>query len=169
MQLKLQEISLDMKSSYLNFTNEWKEKEEEIIPFSARLNNTDFEQFVSDIKLMETSAPTPFVNATTLVLTLDSKIIGAINIRHTLNDYLLRFGGHIGYGISPSARGNGYAKIMVQMAYPILTKLGIKKVLFICEENNIASIKIIEGLGGIFENEIIDPSGTKLKRYWVEL
>ena len=35
---------------------------------------------------------------------LDNKIVGIINIRHELNDYLYQFGGHIGYSILPSER-----------------------------------------------------------------
>ena len=36
-------------------------------------------------------------------------LLGAVNIRHCLNDYLLKYGGHIGDGIRPSERGKGYA------------------------------------------------------------
>jgi predicted acetyltransferase len=169
MELKLQEISLQMEQAYVDFANEWKEQKEEIIPFSASLNGNNFEQFVTETKLMTTNAPTPFVNATTLFLTLGDKIVGAINIRHSLNEYLLNFGGHIGYGICPSERGNGYAKAMVEMTYPFLRKLELKSVLVICENNNIASIKTVESLGGIMENKVTDRSGTRLRRYWMEL
>ena len=39
-----------------------------------------------------------------------NKMVGAINVRHKLNDYLLNYGGHIGDGIRPSERKKGYDK-----------------------------------------------------------
>ena len=41
----------------------------------------------------------------------DNKIVGSINIRWNLNDAMLNFGGHIGYGIRPTERRKGYNKI----------------------------------------------------------
>lgn len=32
-------------------------------------------------------------------------VIGTISLRHELNDYLRREGGHIGYGVRPTASG----------------------------------------------------------------
>ena len=37
------------------------------------------------------------------------RLLGAVNIRHYLNDSLLKEGGHIGDGIRPSERRKGYA------------------------------------------------------------
>ena len=39
-----------------------------------------------------------------------------MNIRHYLNGYLLREGGHIGDGIRPSERRKGYAAAMIRLA-----------------------------------------------------
>src|SRR5437899_7074529 len=38
-----------------------------------------------------------------------STYLGAITLRHALNEKLLEGGGHIGYGVRPSARGRGLA------------------------------------------------------------
>lgn len=46
----------------------------------------------------------------------DNRILGIINIRHALNDYLLTYGGHIGYSIRPSERQKGYGKIQLLLA-----------------------------------------------------
>ena len=43
-------------------------------------------------------------------------MVGAVNIRHDLNDYLLKYGGHIGDGIRPSERRKGYATEMIRLA-----------------------------------------------------
>ena len=47
------------------------------------------------------------------VSTNDGRLIGMIDIRHRLNDYLLNFGGHIGYSIRKSERMQGYATVFI--------------------------------------------------------
>ena len=96
-------------------------------------------------------------------------LLGAVNIRHYLNDYLLKYGGHIGDGIRPSERGKGYGTEMIRLALIECEKLGINKVLMVCDKDNIASAKTIINNGGILENEIIDDDGDINQRYWIEL
>ena len=57
----------------------------------------------------------------------DNKIVGMINIRLCLNEFLSKFGGHIGYGIKPTERRQGYAKIQLYLTLIEATKLGIDK------------------------------------------
>ena len=45
-----------------------------------------------------------------------NRLLGAVNIRHYLNERLLKDGGHIGDGIRPSERGKGYGTEMVRLA-----------------------------------------------------
>lgn len=96
-------------------------------------------------------------------------LLGAVNIRHSLNDYLLQFGGHIGDGIRPSERGKGYATEMIRLALIECKKLGIEKVLMICNKSNIASAKTIIKNGGVLENEFVDENGEVNQRYWIAL
>jgi len=95
--------------------------------------------------------------------------LGAINIRHYLNDYLFREGGHIGDGIRPSERRKGYATKMIALAIPECKKLGINKILLTCDKDNIGSAKSIINNGGIFEKDFIDSDGTIESRYWIEV
>lgn len=110
--------------------------------------------------------------ATTLLLIRkeDKKILGTFDIRHTLNDYLFNFGGHIGYSIRPSERQKGYAKqgLMQTLEY-CRSELNLREVLLICLADNVASKKTIEACGGIFEKEFIDDDGLKNLRYWITL
>lgn len=169
MAFELKKITLNREQAYLSFAQEWADSGEEIIPFSARLNDRNYKEFVEETKEIETDARSGLVNATTLFLTCADEIIGAINIRYTLNEYLLNFGGHIGYGIRPSKRGYGYAKAMLQMIYPFLKESGLDQVLITCTSDNIASVKTIEGCGGKFENEVIDESNLVFRRYWLSI
>ena len=75
-------------------------------------------------------------------------MVGAVNIRHKLNEYLLQYGGHIGDGIRPGERGKGYATRMIGLALEECKKLGIRKVLMVCDKENIGSAKSILKNGG---------------------
>ena len=94
--------------------------------------------------------------------------VGAVNIRHVLNDALFKAGGHIGDGIRPSERRKGYATAMIALALEECKKLGIKKVLMTCDKNNIGSAKSIISNGGVLENEI-EEDGHIEQRYWIQL
>lgn len=95
--------------------------------------------------------------------------VGAVNIRHYLNDDLLYTGGHIGDGIRPSERFKGYGTKMLSLALGECKKLGINKVLICCDKDNIPSAKTIIRNGGILENEVIDENNKLVQRYWINL
>lgn len=104
------------------------------------------------------------------VRTSDDKLVGMIDIRHTLNDYLLKFGGHIGYSVRRSEWNQGYAKEMLRQSLVFCQKLGLEKVLVTCDKTNPASAKVIQFNGGILENELVDESdGEIVQRYWIAL
>ena len=96
-------------------------------------------------------------------------LLGAVNIRHYLSDYLLQYGGHIGDGIRPSERRKGYATEMIRLALIECKKLGIDRVLMVCDKTNIGSAKSIIKNGGVLENEFSDEDGKINQRYWIDL
>lgn len=79
--------------------------------------------------------------------------LGRIAVRHRLTPRLLEWGGHIGYDVRPSARRRGHATAMLHAALPIAGRLGIDRVLVTCDPDNIASRKVINACGGVFEDE----------------
>lgn len=100
----------------------------------------------------------------------DDKVVGMIDIRHTLNDYLLKFGGHIGYSVRRSEWNQGYAKEMLHQALEVCRTLALEKVLLTCDKANPASAKVIQFNGGRLENELLDESdGEIVQRYWITL
>lgn len=94
--------------------------------------------------------------------------VGAVNIRHYLNDRLLLDGGHIGDGVRPSERRKGFATEMIRLALEECKKLGITKVLMVCDKDNIGSAKSIIKNNGVLENEIL-VDGVIEQRYWIDI
>ncbi|MBQ6066258.1 MAG: GNAT family N-acetyltransferase [Clostridia bacterium] len=97
------------------------------------------------------------------------RLLGAVNIRHCLNDALMVTGGHIGDGIRPTERRKGYGTELVRLALLECKKLGIDRVLMTCDRNNIASAKTIVKNGGVLENEGVNDEGIVEQRYWITL
>ena len=95
--------------------------------------------------------------------------VGAVNIRHCLDEGLLHSGGHIGDGIRPSERRKGYATAMIALALKECKKLGIERVLMCCRKDNIGSAKSIINNGGVLENEVLDEDDVLTQRYWIDL
>ncbi|MGN9906909.1 GNAT family N-acetyltransferase [Phytohabitans sp. LJ34] len=94
--------------------------------------------------------------------------LGAISLRHRLNDFLLRAGGHIGYGVRPSARGRGLATWALGAVLGHARARGIDRVLISCTVDNTASARVIERHGGVAEDERDSELG-RIRRYWIDL
>ena len=99
----------------------------------------------------------------------DKKIIGTIDIRHELNEFLREFGGHIGFGVRPTERGKGYATEILRLGLEYCKMLGLEKVMVACYKENIPSAKTILKNGGILEKEFIHDDGNEVQVYWINL
>lgn len=98
-----------------------------------------------------------------------SRVVGRVSIKHALSEFLERFGGQIGYVVVPEFRRRGYATSMLRLSVQLARqKLGMRRILLTCRNENIASIRTIEKNGGALENIITGPDGiTSLRRYWI--
>ena len=86
-----------------------------------------------------------------------NQVVGILNLRLELNNYLLQYGGH-----------KGYATAMLAQSLPLARSFGLEKVLVTCDEKNLASAKVIEKNGGQLEDIRIDPTdGSSTRRYWL--
>jgi predicted acetyltransferase len=103
-----------------------------------------------------------WVRCTNLWWVDGGEYVGRMSIRHELNDWLREVGGHIGYDVRRSRRGEGHATAMLAAALPILGDLGVEQALLTCDEDNVASRRVIEHNGGVLE----DVRRGKL-RFWV--
>jgi len=169
--IKLIKPNNSFKNNYLDMISEWKEYGEELIPWSLNLDTDDFDSLVESLNGYSDGIGLPdgFVPCTTLwLVNNDNRVLGAIEIRHKLNDYLSFRGGHIGYGIRPSERKKGYASYMLSMSLQQCKSIGLSKILITCLKNNIGSVRTIIKNGGILESEDID-NGEIFQRYWINL
>jgi predicted acetyltransferase len=94
------------------------------------------------------------------------RVLGGIALRHELNERLLREGGHIGYGVRPSARRQGMASWALAKMLAEAKKIGLERVLLVCADENVASARTIERCGGILEDVLHTEQGP-LRRYWI--
>lgn len=170
MAIKLIRLTNKYKSQLFEMMDEWKVlAPDEHTPWAIFKNDYhDFPYYLDNLDNKE--AKEGKVPDTVLFAYDEDRdiFVGAVNIRHYLNEGLLATGGHIGDGIRPSERGKGYGNLIVSLALEECRKLGINKVLMTCDKNNVASSKTIINNGGILENEVSD-NGEIVQRYWIDL
>lgn len=142
------------------------------VRFRELYNEDTFDDYVERIKGFSKGVrmQAGYVPESTYWLVEGDEYIGRVSIRHELNDKLFKIGGHIGYDIRPSKRLRGYGTEILRLGLEKAKELGIKKVLITCDKDNIASKKIIESNGGVFENEYETGDGEPNKlRYWIDI
>jgi predicted acetyltransferase len=98
----------------------------------------------------------------------DNKIIGSIQLRHSLTPDLEKHGGHIGYGIRPSERRKGYGKQQLLLILDIARNMKVSKVMISCDKDNIPSSKTALSCGGVLTYENIY-EGKEQHIYWIDL
>jgi predicted acetyltransferase len=169
MNIKLVKLSHEYKQHLVDMMDEWLAVEQDFSPYMIRRNDHhDFDHYLENLEIKEETVDR-VPDSTFFCLDLDRNIfVGAINIRHYLNQNLLITGGHIGDGVRPSERRKGYATNMIKLGLVECRKLGIKRVLITCDKTNIGSAKSIINNGGVLENEVIE-DGVVEQRYWITL
>lgn len=101
----------------------------------------------------------------------DGEVIGFLSFRHELNAFLREIGGHIGYAVRASRRRQGYAAAALRLGLDRAREIGLERVLITCDDDNVASYRTIEGVGGVLQDVRLLPEhgDVALRRYWVEL
>lgn len=163
-----------MENIYLKFpTIDDKQEYQDYIKEIDNIDNFNYEEWLK--KLIFSSKQTETIDGrvprTVYFLTDGKTIYAQISIRYTLDDpKLSKFGGHIGYNVRPKYRKMGYGTKMLQLCLEKCKDIGLKSIMISCIKDNIASAKIIEKNGGIFEKEIYDAEeDATFKIYWIKL
>jgi predicted acetyltransferase len=161
--------NINFKNEYLDMIDEWKLHKEEMIPWSLNFDTSNFQSMIEKLEGYSKGIGMQegYVECSTYWLIKENnKVLGAIDIRHRLNDNLLFRGGHIGYGIRPSERKKGYATIMLREALKECKSMKIPRVLITCSKDNLGSARTIINNGGILDSEAVD-NGELFQRYWI--
>ena len=126
MNIKLVKLTPEYRPQLEDMMGEWLAAEQDFSPYAIRKNDYhDFEHYLAHLECTG-EEPGLVPDSVFFCLDLDRNIfVGAVNIRHYLNDYLLQYGGHIGDGIRPSERRKGYATAMIRLALEECRKLGV--------------------------------------------
>lgn len=126
----------------------------------------EFERFVANRlgdEQPDSPRPTGWVPCTYLWMVQDDAYVGAVSLRHNLdNPFLAELGGHIGYSVRPSMRRRGHATDALRHTVALAADRGIEQVLVTCDEGNVASARTIESCGGEYED-----TRQGKRRYWI--
>lgn len=96
----------------------------------------------------------------------DDRIIGMINIRLALNDFLRNEAGHIGYCIRPTERRKGYGTELLRAGIAVCRRMDIKEVIVSCDKVNLGSAGVIRNCAGVLEAELYSETfGEIIQRY----
>lgn len=167
--IKLVKLSHEYKAQLCDMMEEWLGEEQDFSPYAIRKNDYhDFDTYMEKLEVKD-SENGLVPESVFFCLDLDkNRFVGAVAIRHYLNERNCRGGGHIGDGIRPSERRKGYATAMIGLALCECRKMGINKVLMTCDKTNIGSAKSIMNNGGVFEYEFEENAEVE-QRYWITL
>lgn len=119
MNVSLLTPTIDLQEEYLDFYNEWKDSSETMIPWVITKDPSNFPAMVQELLDAHNgiNLPDSWVPDSTYWLVTDhNRIVGVVNIRHSLTEHLFNAGGHIGYGIRPSERRKGYATKLLALS-----------------------------------------------------
>ena len=160
--ISLQLPSVQFKDSYIQNLKEfqWEYPERGI---SWRWLE-DFDQYLAYCKSERerTEIVGDLVPQTTYWIILDNEIaVGKFTIRYQLTEKLKWLGGHFGYEVRKSYRKKGIAKEAMRLGLEIFKESGIKTGIVTCDDDNLGSIRVLEGNGGVLES-------TYERKNWVK-
>lgn len=153
MMLKLVRPTLDMKEAALNFKQEFLDNGEKVINGSEMLDNMDsYEKWLESVtrnQFSDTVNPEWVVTDTFFAVDGNERIVGIIDLRHTLNEFLKDFG-NSGYSVRPSERKKGYATKMLSLVKSVAKQAGMTQLQLSVERDNEPSVKTIVNNGGVY-------------------
>ncbi|MEQ8157004.1 MAG: GNAT family N-acetyltransferase [Clostridiaceae bacterium] len=163
----------ELNNAAMEYKQEHLENEEKVLHGSSLLDQLPYDEWLELVKNNSSvkTVTSDWVPASTFfaVRKSDNKIVGMIDIRHCLNDFLKNYGGHIGYGVRPSERCKGYASQMLQLGLEYCKTMGLDKVMLSCYEDNEASRKTIVKCGGVLEREFVYSDGKTVQVFWITI
>lgn len=169
--IKLVGINEIEEKQFKEYLESWRNMNERITPSSCEMKSLTFDKWRKEQLLLQKSETLPqgIVRAESLFLIEDNGyILGVINLRYAMTEELLKFGGHMSFGVRPEERRKGYGFIMIKLALNTLRANGINRALITVTRENKAAKNIIRKIGGCLENAY-ESAGNVIDRYWISL
>lgn len=169
--VRLVKPSSEYKEEYLDFHKEWKSSGEDMIPWVIKKDPSDFNEMIQSLLDAEKGKNLPqgwVPDSTFWSVEENNRVLGVVNIRHSLTENLMNSGGHVGYGIRPSERKKGYATKLLSLSLEKTKELGIDATLVVCDKWNEASKRTILNNGGISDKDFIEEDGNVILRFWIK-
>lgn len=171
--LRLELPSKRLKDSYLSLVSEFKDRDEDLVPFPLGFDTSDFGAFLNKLEDARKGlglAEGFVANTTYWLVTENEEVVAVSNLRHELTEALRKEGGHIGYGVRPSARRLGYATRVLEETLNEAKLIGIQRCMVTCNKENTGSAKAILKNGGILEGEMQLKDKHYLSQlYWINI
>jgi len=168
--LKLIKPSTTWEQEIRSFRDEFLISGESMDGCGGLKDEPDIDAWIMRNRLLESkeNLPNNFVTADLYLAIVNHSVVGMIQFRHELNDFLRLIGGNIGYAVRPSMRNRGIAKEMLRGCLEKCREKGLDRVLITCVDSNIASKRVIASHGGVYENTVYFESEQKwIERYWI--
>lgn len=154
MNIKLVRPTAGMKAAALEYRQEHFDCGESVINGSELFDKTEsYEEWLESITANtspETVNPAWVVTDTFFAVDGSGRIVGIIDLRHSLNDFL-KDCGHCGYSVRPSERRKGYATEMLHLLLEYARAAGMSSLQLSAMRDNLPSIKTIIKNGGVYE------------------
>lgn len=151
MKIRLVRPTIDMKEEAMAYRQSHFDVGEKIISGSELLDRTeDYEEWVRSVAANtspETVNPAWVLTDTFFAVDEADRIVGIIDLRHELNDFLQDFG-NVGYSVKPSERRKGYATEMFRQVREIARQAGMHELHMAVHRDNEPSVKTIVNAGG---------------------
>ncbi len=161
---------------YKEMMDEWNMEGSRIAPWPLRYKYHTEELFLAMLKRVdevENGINLDGYAASTTFWLYDkdnNKLIGASNIRTTMDEKAIKYWGHIGYGIRPNERRKGYATILLNLTLLKAKELGITRAYLGAYVGNVGSWKTMEKCNAIFDKTVYeDESGLPIKKYYIDI
>ncbi len=158
---------VELIESCRRLVREFEEAGEELHPFPLSFPNEDGLALVERLarEARGEGLPEGFVAHSAYWLVLEgTSVVGVSNLRHELTPFLRHEGGHIGYGVRPSARGKGFATEMLRQTLARAAELRLERVLIACDADNEPSVKTIVRNGGVLEADNVRAHDGRARR-----